>query len=67
MKPTPVDIVEKNARARTEPMQVSLQKPDNLRVIGQAKSDKPKNQYKQDMFKKIVEIFEPIRTKVANW
>lgn len=67
MKPTPVDIAEKNARSRTAPMQVSLQKPDNLTAISKQKLDKPKNPHKQDMFKKIVEIFEPIRTKVANW
>jgi len=67
MKPTPVDIIEKTARPRTEQRQVILAKPDNLTVIGRQKSDKPKTPYKQDMLKKIVEIFEPIRTKVANW
>lgn len=69
MKPTPVDIAEKNARPRAVPMQVSLHKPDNLRAVSQQKSDKPKPKtpHRQDMLKKIVEIFEPIRTKVANW
>ena len=67
MKPTPADIIEKTARPRIEQMQVSMQKPDNVRAIGKQKSDKPKTAHKQDMLKKIMEIFEPIRTKVANW
>jgi len=67
MKPSRVDIGEKVVSHRTEFIQVSLQKPDNLRAIGKPKLDKPKNSHKQDMLKRIVEIFEPIRTKVANW
>jgi len=69
MKPTPIDIIEKNARPRIEQMQVSLQEPepDNLTAIGKRKMNKPKTSHKQEILKKMVEIFEPIRTKVANW
>jgi len=67
MKPSPIDLIAKTARPRTELIQVSLPKPDNVTAIGKPKSGKPKTPYKQDMLKKIVEIFEPIRNKVANW
>lgn len=67
MKPTPTFIIEKIARSRTQPIQVSVPQPDNLREFSKAKLDIPKNSYKQEMFKKIAEIFEPIRTKAANW
>jgi hypothetical protein len=67
MKPTPVDIIEKNARPRIEPIQIVAHMADTLKAVNKQKSDKPKNTRKPDMFKKIVEIFEPIRTKVANW
>lgn len=67
MKPTPADILEKTAKPRTEPMQVSLHKPDILPAFGKQKLDKPRTARKPDMLKKIMEIFEPIMTKVANW
>jgi len=67
MKPAAVNVLEKNAKYRTVQMQGSVHKPDTLMAVGEQKSDKPKSIKKPDMLKRILEIFEPIRTKVANW
>jgi hypothetical protein len=69
MKPAPIDMIESNRRYETEPKQVSLpNKYENLTIIAaKPKLSKSKPTNKQEMLKKIVEIFEPIRTRVANW
>ncbi len=67
MKPTPVDIAENTGQPCIEPEKVRVNKPDILTLVGKETLDKPKNSRKPDMLKKIVELFEPIRTKVANW
>jgi len=67
MKPTPVVILEKAAKTRTKRMEVSAHKPKTLTSVGKQKLDNPITAYKSEMLKKILEIFEPIRTKVANW
>lgn len=67
MKPAPIDIMQQHPTIPKEAMKVRMQKPDNLRAISPQKPDKPKTPNKKAMMKKIVDIFEPIRTKVVNW
>lgn len=67
MKPTPADILEKASRPGRQSVQVSEYEPAMLTAVVPTKSDKPKTTRKPEMLKKITRIFEPIRTKVANW
>ena len=67
MKPTPVNILEKTAETQIELMQVSMYQPDITPTADRQKPDKSQTNHKQEMIKKILHIFEPVKTKVANW
>ncbi len=63
MKPGPKEKI----RSETEALQISLNKPDTLRVAAKKKPDQLPNPNKNKVFKKFSEILEPIRTRVVNW
>lgn len=67
MKPTPADILERDTISRIPLVEVRKPEPPVLNANVQSITDKPKTTRKPEMLQKIVNIFEPIRTKVANW
>lgn len=67
MKPTPDDILEKMPNNRSGQIQISLHKPDAMKQVNRQKTDKSQKERKPDMITKISKMFDPIRTRVANW